>query len=606
MAGLDPSALSKLRAAKNVASTTKGAVTDTKSALAPLPPGAGKEMAKDAVKDVAAGAIKGAATGGWVGAARGAAVSFIQTPAGKRVIMAVIAVSLVLNLALPLGAFILFNTGIPVTAGGDNYRSGLSVVDSGIELDVARDAVAKVQAAGVPWEIYLAVTQARKDEAVDLRKLSDALSKRQLHTIGAGAVYVNSKGLVFSTKESDKAAAKAEEEAYVAALREYGLSETEAPRVFKQALAWRLGEVSRCTATETKNSDDKQTASETPKPATAAATVNDNDPRTVDDSNGIILEVPGRKYHLSAAQVRNIKDIAAAAKDVPGVTEDALTIAFMAAMTESSLLNYANSNVPSSLTFPHDAVGSDHDSVGFWQFRADDGGWGPVDKLMTIPYQVKIFFGGPTKPETSRKPGLFDIDGWDKMTKAEAAQAFEVSAFPDRYAEHEAFAVELVKRYGAGTANSCDGGKNIAGEAGHPLGDPNIPINSGFGGRESPGGIGSSDHKGIDFQVGCDHPIYAVADGTVVWAGELGGWGNMVAIDHGNGFITRYAHMPWEAKQPAEGSKVKKGEQIGVVGTTGASTGCHLHLETLIDGVQHDPYVVLTGMGVKLVWLSEM
>src|SRR5690606_9629180 len=125
----------------------------------------------------------------------------------------------------------------------------------------------------------------------------------------------------------------------------------------------------------------------------------------------------------------------------------------------------------------------------------------------------------------------------------------------DRYEKWEPLAVELLKRYGGGA--SCNGGSPIAGEAGHPLGDSSIPINSGFGGRNSPGGIGSTDHKGIDFQIGCEAPIYAIADGTVIHSGAEGGWGNTVVIDHGNGLMTRSAHMPHEGKRPQQGTKVK-------------------------------------------------
>ena len=104
----------------------------------------------------------------------------------------------------------------------------------------------------------------------------------------------------------------------------------------------------------------------------------------------------------------------------------------------------------------------------------------------------------------------------------------------------------------------------------------------------------SGPHKGLDFAADPGTPIRAAAAGTVVESKPLGSYGNQVLIDHGDGRFTRYAHM--QSPSPiAEGQAVVAGEEIGKVGTTGVSTGPHLHFEIHVGGkgnvVDPAPYV---------------
>ncbi|UKA55150.1 C40 family peptidase [Arthrobacter sp. FW305-BF8] len=124
------------------------------------------------------------------------------------------------------------------------------------------------------------------------------------------------------------------------------------------------------------------------------------------------------------------------------VPRDGQIIAIMMALQESSLRVMANSNVPASLRFPHDGVGSDHDSLGTAQQRPA-AGWGTIEQLMDPTYNVRAFYGGPTGPNHGSPPGLLDIPGWQFMSKGQAAQAVQVSAFPELYArwEREASAI---------------------------------------------------------------------------------------------------------------------------------------------------------------------
>ncbi len=112
-------------------------------------------------------------------------------------------------------------------------------------------------------------------------------------------------------------------------------------------------------------------------------------------------------------------------------------------------------------------------------------------------------------------------------------------------------------------------------------------ITSPFGNRASPGGIGSTNHKGTDFGFSAGTPIYACESGTVVHAGLKGGYGKCVIIDHGNGLQTLYAHQ--SRLNVAAGQRVIRGQCIGAVGSTGNSTGPHLHLEVRVNGVPVDP-----------------
>jgi len=101
-------------------------------------------------------------------------------------------------------------------------------------------------------------------------------------------------------------------------------------------------------------------------------------------------------------------------------------------------------------------------------------------------------------------------------------------------------------------------------------------------------------HKGVDYAAPHGTPIKSAGDGKVILAGRNGGYGNTVIIQHGNRYRTLYAHMQGFAKGVRNGASVKQGQIIGYIGTTGLSTGPHLHYEFQVDGVHVDP------LGLKL------
>ncbi|MEW6454316.1 MAG: peptidoglycan DD-metalloendopeptidase family protein [Pseudomonadota bacterium] len=124
-----------------------------------------------------------------------------------------------------------------------------------------------------------------------------------------------------------------------------------------------------------------------------------------------------------------------------------------------------------------------------------------------------------------------------------------------------------------------------------------IDLSSSFGVRSDPFGRGPAMHSGLDFRGDTGDPIRATANGTVVSAGWNGGYGKMVEIDHGNGISTRYGHMSEILVKV--GQSIRIGQTVGKIGSTGRSTGPHLHYETRIDGDAVDPQKFLRA-GIRL------
>src|ERR1700724_4073956 len=124
-----------------------------------------------------------------------------------------------------------------------------------------------------------------------------------------------------------------------------------------------------------------------------------------------------------------------------------------------------------------------------------------------------------------------------------------------------------------------------------------VEFTSGFGIRSDPFLGRPAMHTGLDFRAATGDPVRATANGKVVSSGWAGGYGRMVAIDHGNGPSTRYGHL--SEINVKNGDSVKIGQVIGEVGSTGRSTGPHLHYETRIDGEAVDPQKFLRA-GVRL------
>ncbi|KQO60296.1 M23 family metallopeptidase [Curtobacterium sp. Leaf261] len=127
--------------------------------------------------------------------------------------------------------------------------------------------------------------------------------------------------------------------------------------------------------------------------------------------------------------------------------------------------------------------------------------------------------------------------------------------------------------------------------------DGSIPDQGNFGGRSVRGcSACSTSHQGTDFAAPTGTAIVSVLDGVVVTAGPSGGYGNMVLVRHANGLQTRYGHM--SAIDVRTGQQVQAGTRLGAVGSTGVSTGSHLHFEVIIDGRAIDPVPWLRVRGI--------
>lgn len=126
-------------------------------------------------------------------------------------------------------------------------------------------------------------------------------------------------------------------------------------------------------------------------------------------------------------------------------------------------------------------------------------------------------------------------------------------------------------------------------------------ISDHFGARpDKPVSSSGSFHYATDLAAGCGAPIYAATAGTVVYAARLGTYGNWVLIDHGNGIQTGYAHIRPGGILVSVGQQVGAGENIARVGTTGGSSGCHLHFEVRVDGSRIDPEPFMSARGIRL------
>ena len=131
-------------------------------------------------------------------------------------------------------------------------------------------------------------------------------------------------------------------------------------------------------------------------------------------------------------------------------------------------------------------------------------------------------------------------------------------------------------------------------------------LSSSFGNRRHPISGYTRLHKGTDFAAPSGTPIYAAGNGTVERASRYGGYGNYVRIKHANNYKTAYAHMSRYGPGVRAGKRVRQGDVIGYVGSTGASTGPHLHYEVYIKGKPVNAMRLKLPTGRKLAETPDM
>ncbi|SCE89145.1 Murein DD-endopeptidase MepM and murein hydrolase activator NlpD, contain LysM domain [Micromonospora coriariae] len=282
------------------------------------------------------------------------------------------------------------------------------------------------------------------------------------------------------------------------------------------------------------------------------------------------------------AQIRNAAIIIKVGQDL-GVPSRGWVIALATAMQESALRNLANSGVPASLALPHEGVGADHDSLGLFQQRP---GWGSVTERMTPAYTARKFY-----------EKLVKVRSWQRRPLTVVAQQVQVSAYPDAYAKHEELASQVVDALAGGAARTIEiNGKAVcnAAERGQIAASgwtAPIPGEVGSGFRTS----SRPSHNGVDIGTAKGTEIRAAAAGRVLVARcdpddrgrkdcdvdghpGKGGCGWFVDLLHAGGYITRYCHMVVRPRVSPD-QIVPAGEVIGQVGSSGNSSGPHLHFE---------------------------
>lgn len=294
----------------------------------------------------------------------------------------------------------------------------------------------------------------------------------------------------------------------------------------------------------------------------------------------------GTTITLNKTQLTHAATIITVGSRIEGTNHDAIIIALMAALTESSLRMLSNTSAyPESADYPNDGDGGDHDSLGLFQMRHQSG-WGDIADLMDPTYQVRAFMGGPTGPNHPSPRGLLDITGWENMSRGAAAQAVEVSAYPDRYSNYEPVAQTIIAALtapgmGSGTASSSSAVSETS-QVVFPLPTGTWVLSSPFGYRIHPITHVRTLHAGTDYGAPDGTPILATADGVVTFAGHRGGYGNAILINHtvnGKPFTSLYGHM-WDGHLYVKaGDHVVAGQHIADVGSSGQSTGPHLHFE---------------------------
>lgn len=297
---------------------------------------------------------------------------------------------------------------------------------------------------------------------------------------------------------------------------------------------------------------------------------------------GGVVDVNGKLPRIGPygpTQMRNAAIIIKVGKEM-SIPPRGWVIAVATAMQESSLSN-----------LPHLGARNDHDSVGLFQQRPSQG-WGTPAQLQDPAYAARKFY-----------EKLRTVGNWQTRPLTSAAQRVQRSAFPDAYAKHEAIAIQIVNALADGAARAA----SVANSESLRCADKNGDIAASGWAAPITGGVGSGfrsasrpAHQGVDIAAPKGTLIRAAATGRVVVSrcdpdnrGRLscdvdgypgkGGCGWYVDILHAGKVITRYCHMIRKPRV-SKNDMVQAGQVIGEVGSSGNSSGPHLHFEVHLNG----------------------
>lgn len=249
------------------------------------------------------------------------------------------------------------------------------------------------------------------------------------------------------------------------------------------------------------------------------------------------------------------------------LSEHSVAIGVATALQESGLLNLKY---------------GDRDSLGLFQQRPSVGSWGAPEEILDPVHAAGAFFDA-----------LLNVPDRDEMSMMDAAIAVQV---PDPAAyrstwQWDVIATQLVE-------GTPDSGDTCVGWR--------VPLDSGYtfvqdyGPRIDPFTGKPAFHHGVDLSISEGTPIYAAHSGVVAFAGPNGGLGNFVKLDNGGNVGTGYGHMVLIAPGIESGVHVNTGDLLGYVGTTGRSTGFHLHFEVYVNGEGVDPEQFMHDLGLEL------
>src|SRR5690606_21734471 len=312
-------------------------------------------------------------------------------------------------------------------------------------------------------------------------------------------------------------------------------------------------------------------------PASGSSSAVTIDPASVSDTT-----IAGYDHE----QLVNAAQIIAAGKALGlGVRDQ--TIGVMTAMGESSLRVIDHG----------DAAGPD--SRGLFQQRAN-GAWGSYEDRMDPYISATNFFTAM----------ITNVPGRESLEPTIVAHRTQRNADPFHYTRYWDGAVAVVEGLSGvdtglspGTGDQvCTGGTTIGGEvAGTGWAMPAAgPIVSRYGMRLHPIDKVWRLHSGVDLNGGgCEGPIWAAQDGVVTFTGFDRNGNGTITIDHGGGVQTSYLHQYASGILVRAGDQVNAGDQIGRVGSSGQSTGCHLHFSVLVDGSPTDPVPFMNDMGIQ-------
>jgi hypothetical protein len=286
----------------------------------------------------------------------------------------------------------------------------------------------------------------------------------------------------------------------------------------------------------------------------------------------------------SAEQVSNARIIAQRGQAAKAGANGVI-VALMTAMQESALRNLPR---------------GDRDSAGLFQQRPS-AGWGTREQILDPVKASDAFYGVAAHTDN---PGLTDIPGWQSLPLGVLAQAVQRSAYPTLYNRWEPDARAMAQWLLSGAAGTLDctganGPAQVSGSWAHPLAPAPYALVSPFGMRFDPVSGAWSMHRGQDFAVPIGTPDRAACDGVIVRLddADADGGGMQTDLDCGGGIVIKYMHQ--SAFSVKTGDPVRAGQVIGNTGTTGHSTGPHLHFQININGQATDPVTFMRRRGIR-------